>query len=79
MTSRDFCYWLQGYIELKNSEPVPSGCTSEWVFLPDQVQAIKRHLNMVFAHEIDPSRGSKEHQELLSKLHSGSFEVKTNC
>ncbi len=45
MTSRDFCYWMQGAIEL-------NGSTS---FNADQVKVIQDHLNMVFIHEIDPS------------------------
>lgn len=37
MTERDFCFWLQGFVELNGSEP-----TSE------QWQAIKDHLKTVF-------------------------------
>ena len=59
MTSRDFCYWLQGYFEVGE----PSNLTE------DQLTCVKRHLNLVFAHEIDPSMGSKEHQAKLNKIH----------
>ena len=31
---------------------------------------IKRHLNMVFKHEIDPSMGNAGHQEELSLIHN---------
>ena len=44
MTSRDFCFWLQGFAEI-NGE-VPSA--QQWL-------TIKKHLNMVFIHEIDPT------------------------
>lgn len=45
MTSREFCYWLQGLFELAN----PSELS------PEQTMLIKKHLNMVFVHEIDKS------------------------
>ncbi len=36
-----------------------------------QVDLIKRHLNMVFVHEIDPSMGFEEHQQALTAAHEG--------
>jgi len=72
MTSRDFCYWLQGYFEIKigevwptDEEPEPSPLNSL------QVQIIKTHLNMVFKHEIDPSFGGPEKQKELQDIHRG--------
>lgn len=62
MTSRDFCYWLQGYFEIRG-EPVEA-------MEPRQVEMIKRHLALVFKHEIDPSQGSAEHQVELNAIHS---------
>ena len=45
MTSRDFCFWLQGFFELSNEK-----------FLDEkQTNLVKQHLAMVFVHEIDPS------------------------
>jgi hypothetical protein len=41
MTSENFCYWLQGYIELSN-------CKS---LTPEQVQMISDHLQLVFKKE----------------------------
>ncbi len=61
MTSRDFCYWLQGAIELGTAE---GGLSKE------QLGCIKKHLDMVFRHEIDPSFGSN--REDLEKIHEGS-------
>ncbi len=47
MTSEQFCFWLQGFYEL--AEPTElSGY---------QVDLIKKHLDMVFLHEITPSYG----------------------
>lgn len=46
MTSRDFCFWLQGYFEISGSAGTMA---------PNQVVLIRRHLDMVFKHEIDPS------------------------
>jgi hypothetical protein len=59
MTSRDFCFWLQGLFELAN----PQALTAE------QTAAVKRHLALVFKHEIDPSMGDKAHQAVLDALH----------
>lgn len=62
MTSRDFCYWLQGYFEIgPENEPLSQR----------QIHIIKNHLAMVFKHEIDPSHGDAAHQKELSKLHEG--------
>lgn len=67
MTSRDFCYWLQGFFEIQgaNTPPLEGGMG----LTGPQVAMIKAHLHMVFKHEIDPSMGSPEHQEELKKLH----------
>lgn len=59
MTSRDFCYWLQGYFELSNDNTVPA----------DKVQMIRRHLTLVFKHEIDPSIPDPTGE--LQKIHDG--------
>jgi hypothetical protein len=59
MRSRDFCYWLQGFFELRDKEPIQ----------PAQIEIIQRHLAMVFAHEIDPTFGDKKHQDILDALH----------
>lgn len=60
MTSRDFCYWLQGYIELAKDQQLT----------PGQFRMIQSHLSMVFKHEIDPSMGNETHQEELNQLHN---------
>jgi hypothetical protein len=72
MTSRDFAYWLQGFLEVSN--PTHIGETETTI--------IRNHLNMVFKHEIDPSHGDKKHQEVLGAIHRGPFDLgdtKLNC
>ena len=61
MTSRDFCYWLQGFFEVSGAKEVT----------PEQLTVIKNHLNMVFKHEIDPSHGDAAHQKTLAEIHRG--------
>lgn len=64
MNSRDFCYFLQGLFEL--AEPTTLN--------EKQVDLIKRHLNMVFIHEIDPSFPN-EQQKALYDAHEGKVTV----
>jgi hypothetical protein len=45
MTSRDFAYWLQGFFELSKAESLTA----------EQTGLVKKHLALVFYHEIDPS------------------------
>jgi hypothetical protein len=59
MTSRDFCYWLQGFMELREGGPISSA----------QADMIRRHLALVFIHEIDPSFPAAQ-QEALSEAHA---------
>lgn len=54
MTSRDFCYWLQGLFELDSPKELNVR----------QTTLIKKHLAMVFKHEIDPSFGEESLEEL---------------
>ena len=71
MTSRDFCYWLQGYFEIHGNRPVQEP-ESTYNLNDSQVEMIKNHLAMVFKHEIDPSFGDKKHQDELTKAHEGN-------
>lgn len=38
MEAKDFCYWLQGYLELSNANSLTE----------EQIKQIKEHLNLVF-------------------------------
>ncbi len=63
MKSVEFCYWLQGLFELAK----PTELNAE------QTELVRRHLSMVFVHEIDPSY-PPEQQSGLNKLHVGTPE-----
>ncbi len=60
MTSRDFCYWLQGYFEI--SEPQEIGA--------NETLMIKKHLALVFKHEIYPSMGDEQPKEEFNITHT---------
>ena len=61
MTSRDFAYWLQGFFEISGTDALTMSA--------EQVTMVKKHLNMVFVHEIDPSMGDQKHQDKLNDIH----------
>jgi hypothetical protein len=63
MTSRDFCYWLQGLLEVGDVSQLNER----------QVNIIRQHLNMVFIHEIDPGF-PEEQQESLNQAHGNPFQ-----
>lgn len=48
MKARDFCFWLQGFFELTK----PTGTNSQTLDA-FQVDLIRRHLALVFQHDID--------------------------
>lgn len=60
MTSRDFAYWLQGLFELENPKTLNV----------KQTNLIKKHLALVFKHEIDPSMGDANIQNELNTIHN---------
>lgn len=63
MTSRDFCFWFQGFLEVSDPQ---QGIT------PEQTEIIKNHLNLVFVHEIDPSYSKDQKvQDHMNKVHQG--------
>lgn len=57
MKARDFAFWLQGMFELSDTKTLDER----------QTELIKRHLALVFRHEIDPSMPSEE----LDAIHTG--------
>jgi hypothetical protein len=63
MTARDFAYWLQGYFEIHGKAES---------LTPQQVEMIKRHLALVFQHEIDPSFGDEQTQQTLNNIHGNN-------
>jgi len=67
MTSRDFAYWLQGLFELADPKTLNE----------NQTDLIRRHLALVFIHEIDPSHSDDpEVQKKLQDIHDGVEELK---
>jgi hypothetical protein len=66
MTSRDFCYWLQGCFEITNPQELS----------PRETTLIKQHLKLVFTHEIDPS--IPDPTGVLQAIHDGKppFQAK---
>lgn len=64
MKSVEFCYWLQGLFEVGEPETLNA----------KQVDLIKRHLNMVFVHEIDASY-PQEQQGKLDAAHNGAATI----
>ncbi len=69
MKSRDFCYWLQGYFELDGTE---EGLSKK------QTECVKKHLALVFAHEIDPDAGGKSEQDKLNLIHGDPANLNPN-
>lgn len=63
MTSRDFCYWLQGFFELRDGADA---------LTPSQTELVRRHLALVFKHEIDPQAGGPATQAALNAVHGGA-------
>lgn len=61
MTARDFCFWLQGALEIVDPQGLTVG----------QLAMVKRHLALVFAHDIDPTAGRPSVQEVMNAIHSG--------
>ena len=53
MTSRDFCYWLQGYLEITAASGTGLNALNQL-----QVKQIQNHLALVFIHEIDPANAA---------------------
>jgi len=72
MKSRDFCYWLQGFFEI-----VEADHDGKVLLTEKRTDTIKKHLSMVFKHEIDPSMGNNDHQEELTIIHEdgGSMTI----
>ena len=63
MTPVDFCYWLQGALELNPGQPMSR----------EQMEVIQNHLNLVFEHTIDPMREAETavNKEDLQATHDG--------
>lgn len=65
MQSRDFAFWLQGFFEVSGAKSIDE----------TQTEMIKKHLELVFVHEIDPAMGDKAHQTKLNNIHSNGDSI----
>lgn len=73
MSSREFCYWLQGFFEIHDGAPVIPGELGKFGDLTtEQTTTIRERLAMVFAHEIDPSQRNAQRQDSPAKIHQGA-------
>ena len=70
LTSRDFCYWLQGFFEITGGETPLTAA---------QATMVQKHLNLVFIHEIDPTFGGKAEQDKLNTLHGNLPDGIARC
>ena len=64
LNARQFCYWLQGYLENKKVEGKIENMSEA------QIALLQKRLNSVFVHDIDPSYGDEEHQKDLNAIHN---------
>lgn len=55
MFSRDFVYWLQGWLEIEDPKSIPE----------DKLDIIKNHLNLVFHFELEPPKKPKKENNRL--------------
>jgi len=61
MTSKQFIYFLQGYLEMADPKTISE----------KELKKIKGHLQLAFRDDIDKSYVDKEHQDNLSAAHEG--------
>lgn len=66
MKSVEFCYWLQGMFELSDPDELDE----------TQTQLIRKHLALVFKHEIDASY-PPEQQASLGAIHNNGNNTPT--
>ncbi len=77
MTSQAFCYWLMGFIEVTEAEEcdrpkAPLSLSSA------RLACVKKHLSLVFAHELDKAGVPAAQQDTLNHLHHGA-DVRPRC
>ena len=61
MQASEFCYWLQGFFEIRESGSPVKELTG------GQVETIQRHLSLVFVHDLDPKQVAAK----LQAIHDG--------
>ena len=71
MNATEFCYWLQGYIEVTKAGQPPGNSPLMRTLNQAQLDTIERHLALVFQHDIDPKQGPPAVQQQLQTIHDG--------
>ncbi len=67
MKTTEFCYWLQGYFEMR-----AKGRDEDVGLTGAQARCIEQHLALVFQHDIDPAtEPDPAKAEILQALHDG--------
>ena len=75
MTSEQFVFWLQGFFEISEAKSEAKKIKLD----EKQTEMIKRHLSLVFFHEIDPSYSDDPKvQEKMNDIHENSLDKETN-
>lgn len=65
MTSEQFIFWIQGFFEIQDAGRQSQDLTKE------QVDVIKRHLALVFIHDIDPKQEPNQvKSDILNDIHN---------
>lgn len=71
-----FVFWLQGFFEITEGalpvDPETGRRAGPIPLTAAQVDIVRRHLALVFIHEIDPAMGGAAHQQALNDAHGGS-------
>lgn len=60
MKAENFAYWLQGVFEVAKLKSLNE----------EQTECVKKHLALVFIHDIDPKAGDEKMQEALNAVHN---------
>jgi hypothetical protein len=71
VNATEFCYWLQGYIEVTKAGQPPGNSPLMWTLNQGQLDVIDRHLALVFRSDIDPKQGPPAVQQQLQTIHDG--------
>lgn len=81
MTSREFCYWLQGFFEIAEAGANSVPLSSRKLELNEaQADTIRRHLDLVFFHEIDQSyTNDVKKQTAMNNIHGLSDGGLVRC
>lgn len=74
MLARDFCFWAQGFFELASA-----GQEGDVALTAEQVKVFRKHLELAFLHDIDPSMPQPApktaHQQKLDIAHGGKKQT----